>query len=128
MKKGQSGDVFTMLVGSVFAMALLLVIYSVVSGFEAPLSGLEVTKSLAKQAYESKDLCFERKIVPFHKGEVISLDKLVTGVVFDIAIHSIAFEQNGNNYITKTDVNAALSAKCTSPTSCYLYFGSKNCQ
>ena len=128
MKKGQSSDVFTMLIGSVFAVAMLLLIYSAVQSIEPPFSSFEVMKDIAQKAYKNKDLCFGQK-VPFVKGEVLLIDKIVVSQDFQI-LHNAEFLEKFDvkTYRTITTVRAPVSMICDINENCNIYFKSGNCQ
>jgi len=126
MKKAQSGDVVMMLIGGVFAVALLIVIYGVIAAIEPPISGFETLQDLSKQAYKAQGLCFSRQAVPFHDGEVVMLDKFIPDLTFEAKGNLNAFSPTSGVLIADIAVSMPVSAKCIS-NNCKLYFGDTNC-
>jgi len=128
MKKAQSGDVVMMLIGGVFAVALLIVIYGVIGAIEPPISGFEVIMDVSKQAYKAQGLCFSRQAVPFHDSEVVMLkDILIPDLTFKAKGNLNAFSRIGTSLIAEVATSMPVSVKCNSETDCTLYFGDANC-
>jgi hypothetical protein len=70
--KGQAFSTFKILIGAVFATALLVIIYTVVTQIAPPYSGYEATRDLLLQAQKAPGLCFSKSSVAFVEGEDLS--------------------------------------------------------
>lgn len=72
MRKGQQFTIFKMLIGAVFAVALLVFIYATVTRIECPFTSFEITRDLVLQASKAPNNCFEREKVCFASGDIFS--------------------------------------------------------
>ncbi len=70
--KGQQFTVMKMLVGAVFAMILLIIIYESAVRVDCPLNSFETIRDLVIQAARAPEKCFERTTVCFNQGEIIT--------------------------------------------------------
>lgn len=120
--KGQAFTVFKMLIGAVFAVGLLLIVYAVVGGMNYPLSGVGETKNLLLQASRAPGLCFERSIIPFTKDE--GFTDAALGFAGRLDLQSGAGIECGVSSCTvKNDIEVPVSAKCVAGSDCYVCFG-----
>jgi hypothetical protein len=121
--KGQAFAVFKMMIGAVFAVGLLVLIYAAVSGLNYPISGIDETKNLLLQAVRANDLCFERELLRFTEGESFGAEVFgFSSIDFDSsAVADI--DCNARCEVT-ADSEIPVSAECTSGQDCTIWFGS----
>jgi len=132
--KGQAFSVFKILIGAVFAVVLLSIVYYVTAYNQFPPSGVLIIKTVANEANNAQELCFSRKFADFSGGEVMT-----TGAAYfsDIKLDcfvpkSGAFSCSGGSSDCHSECSATakvtlpVSAKCASGT-CTVFLGSENC-
>ena len=130
--KGQSSTVMIMLVGSVFAVALLILVFTFLGGIEPPFHGFKLTQDLVLQASKDKTgLCFGWDKVPFQEGEAMAVSNFLKGADSITAeTHSGLIKCSSTSCEVISDVQTAVSASCTYDAGflrCKIFFGSKNC-
>lgn len=130
MNKGQAFATFKILIGAVFATALLVMVYMIIATISYPISGFESTKEVIIQAYRAPELCFARENVLFTKGEEFteqSLERAV-GTSVDIKKPAPNMEKiSDGHYRVESDLNIPVSAKCDASGDCDVYFFSTDC-
>ena len=136
--KGQAFSTFKILIGAVFAMVLLSIVYNVAT-YKPPISSSVIIKGLVTQASNAQDVCFSRDAVDFVKGEVVTADAEAfspTSVPClsgrpPFSCVSCLTSSCCKSCRIDMNIKSAISAKCvpTTSTTCdvYLYFGSVNC-
>jgi len=132
--KGQAFSVFKILLGAVFAVVLLSIVYDVTIKNQFPSSGVLIIKTVANEANNAQELCFSRKFADFGGGEVIRPDaKYFSDIKLDCFVEkSGAFSCSGVTPSCREEcsvtakVTLPVSAKCTAGT-CTVFLGSENC-
>jgi len=132
--KGQAFSVFKILIGAVFAVVLLSIVYYVTANNQFPSSGVLIIKTVANEANNAQELCFSRKFADFSGGETIRTDaQYFSAIKLDCFVtKSGAFscsDGTSSCYIecsATTKVTLPVSAKCTAGT-CTVFLGSDNC-
>jgi hypothetical protein len=114
------------MIGSVFAVALLIIVYSVVTGMHYPYSGLDSAKAVVLEAQKAPNKCFGREAAMFGENEAIGIQDLVVSGV-SISFRSTSLFSCSGVCTAKRAASAPVSAKCSSSTSCTLYLGDKDC-
>ncbi|MBS3060072.1 MAG: hypothetical protein J4432_01035 [DPANN group archaeon] len=67
--RGQAFSVFKILIGAVFATAMLIIVYNVVESIEFPYQSAEAIRDMVINANQGRDLCFSRTELIFTDGE-----------------------------------------------------------
>jgi len=70
--KGQAFSTFKILIGAVFAVALLVIVYNLI--YVSPIHGTDTLKDLVKSASNAPGQCFWRETADFNGGEMIVSD------------------------------------------------------
>lgn len=86
--KGQQFTVMKMLVGAVFAIVLLTIVYQYATSTDCPLNSFETIRDLVMQAQRAPGKCFETVSVCFNQGEIISklgLENNLVGVTISLS-------------------------------------------
>ena len=125
--RGQAFSTFRILIGAVFAVALLSIVYYVVSSYNIPILGIETVRDVITQAKNAPDQCFLRNFVEFNAGDIVSAGSFSPFIVclkssyppIQCSCSSCRIEQK---------VKISVSAKCSSVTgNCDVYFASEDC-
>lgn len=124
--KGQHSDVMMILVGSVFAVGLLTIIYVYVGSLQSPLSAFEIVQDTLLKAYSSPNFCFSAEKVPFEEKEIIPLNKIVGATVHPVLKTSI-ITCTADSCTASSKSVIPIAAKCSGQV-CDLRFGSSKCQ
>ena len=132
--KGQAFSVFKILIGAVFAVVLLAIVYYVTAYNQFPPSGVLTIKTVANEANNAQELCFSRKFADFSGGEVIRTDaQYFSDIQLDCFVaKSGAFSCTDgpsscySECSATTKVTLPVSAQCASGT-CTVFLGSENC-
>lgn len=117
-----------MLIGAVFAVGLLLLVYAVVAGMNYPISGVEETRNLLLQAKRApgtsvEPMCFERSIIKFTKGEEFTDVVIGEDVSLKSVIGSVKC-QTTTRCTVINDIELPVSAECSRSTGhCTVWFG-----
>lgn len=129
MEKAQAFATFKILIGAVFATALLIMVYMIVETINYPISGFESTKEVIIQAYRAPGLCFARENVMFAEGEGFTEQSLGEAVGTSVNIKKSApnMAVSGDSYTVESDLNIPVSAKCDPSGDCDVYFYSIDC-
>ena len=129
MEKAQAFATFKILIGAVFATALLIMVYMIVATINYPISGFESTKEVIIQAYRAPGLCFARENVMFAEGEGFTEQSLGEAVGTSVNIRKSAPNMglSGDRYTVESDLNIPISAKCDASGDCDVYFYSTDC-
>lgn len=124
MNKGQSGEIFKLLIAAAFSVALLTIIYSYVYSIQPPITGIEAAESVLRSASETPDACFSRDPVHFQEGQPYH-ESMLENFVEDktVSIEGDAPFLSGD--IIEYNAESSLSAECNS--NCKLWIGSSNC-
>lgn len=133
MKKAQAFATFKILIGAVFATALLVMVYMIVATISYPISGFESTKTIIIQAYRAPGLCFARENVLFAEGEEFTEQGLKEAI--GVALQSVTVQKKAPNmeeisdghYKVESDLNIPVSATCDAFGDCEVYFYSTDC-
>ena len=128
MMRGQEMAVFKLLIGAVFAVALLTIIHSAVSNIGCPYSSFEEVRSLVLQASKAPGKCFNRETVCFNDGSIIERKSLEANLP-GISIYSITGIAKGlkcqSNYCTfEAKLNIPIKAECSQPDYCRVVLNS----
>jgi len=133
--QGQAFSTFKILIGAIFAITLMAIVYHMTSQFSPPFSGVSLTKDLLTQASNAPDICFSRKTVDFEKGQAIWIDaEYFSTLNLTCAVNRTGAVScsipNGPNCYKRCDfrqaVSIPISAKC-SIGGCTIFFGTQNC-
>ena len=127
--RGQAFSIFKILMGAVFAVALLVIVYTTVSQYVFPYTGYEITKDIVLQATKSPGDCFSRDEVAFKRDEILveNLAFKEIDVNFDTSGVSTVFDCPAGECTVKHDINTPVSVLCSTPKKCTVYFVSKTC-
>ena len=128
-QKGQSGEVFKLLIAAAFSAALLAIIYGYVYSIQPPITGIEAAESVLRSASETPEACFSRDPVHFQEGQPFYPGMLEGFVAED---KSVFIEGDApflsDDYVIKYNAESSLSAECEDEdVSCYLWIGSSSC-
>lgn len=128
MKRGQEFTVFELLIGSVFAAALLAIVYAIATQMQYPESSHDIIANLLEQATRSPGDCFSREQVSFTKDSIISageFTKFTTTINFNCPDQRVDCDGQAR---FEQDAIISVSAQCsrTGP-GCSLFFGSADC-
>lgn len=130
MFKGQEMAVFKILIGAVFAVALLAIVYSTLANISCPYSAFDEARDLVLQASRAPGKCFQRESVCFEKGTVISAASLkenLPGITSLTVGGSPAGLCSGGRCVFDKKVTLPATAKCSSSSSCALKLNSVVC-
>lgn len=132
--KGQIGTIFKILVGAVFAMAMLGIIYSYINSVSYPGSGIETIKTAISDAKSAKGECIVRKSVKLTSGTQISAStlgidslELKGGIVGNQGTESPIYEI-GDSFKVNKDLTIPMAFKCSPASPCIIYFNKMGCQ
>ena len=128
LMRGQAFTTFKILIGAVFAVALLTIIYYIVPAYQYPYSGVEETRNLVIQAYRAPGKCFTREKIQFKQGEAFTqgaFDPITvkfesTNIVQEKISCSLTY------CTVKQKITAPVSVNCTT-NECKVCFGFPNC-
>ncbi|MEM0372787.1 MAG: hypothetical protein QXO69_03060 [archaeon] len=133
MFKGQEMAVFKILIGAVFAVALLAIVYSALTNVGCPYSAFDEVRNLVLQASRAPNKCFQRESVCFEKGTVISSVSLKENLlgISSLSVSSVSASSlvscAGNQCIFEKKASIPVSAKCSSTVSCAVVINSLSC-
>ena len=128
--RGQAFSTFKILLGSVFAVVMLGIVYQVVSSYNPPISGMDLLDDLLVQATNAPGECFSRYNAEFNSGATINPDSFYPSSVNDIDSGTPAIECP-DSCTVYSKVKIPISAKCEvsgADISCDVFLGSSNCQ
>ena len=124
--KGQAFSTFKILIGSVFAITLLAIVYFITSSYSSPISSADTLKDILVQATNAPGICFSRNMLEFNAGEVIRASSFspieIEGFYSMVpsAVSCVKWECSFNEKI-----KLSVSARCD--PNCRVYFGSETC-
>jgi len=123
--KGQAFSVFKILIGAVFAVAMLSIIYSIVSSYSSPIPGIQTISDLIKQANNAPEQCFSRPHAQFNMNDNIDKDSFLPAIVALHSTESAVDCGSGSCKVAQT-TDIPVSVKC-SLSQCDIYFASSTC-
>lgn len=125
--KGQQFTVMKMLIGAVFAMMLLLIVYDVATRSGCPLNSFEGIRDLVIQASRAPDKCFERTSICFNSGEILTksgLDNNLGEVTVTLKSSAIPGLCTTDRCTLETKYKIPVSVEC-SGSSCTIDIGKR---
>jgi hypothetical protein len=127
--RGQAFDTFKILIGAVFAIVLLVMVYSIVSGYSSPIDGMETTKKVVLAAFNAPGECISANAADFSAEEELSSASFSTPVTLHSATTPVDCSPP-DRCVFSSKVRIAVSAKCSfdgTQTICDVYLGSRDC-
>ena len=128
--KGQAFSTFKILIGSVFAVVMLGIVYYAVSTYSPPMSGLDLMGDMVKQATNAPGNCFSRHSAEFTAGETISADSFLPLNINHFYDRNQAISCLTRECSIIADTKTPMSAVCSISSSeiqCDVYLGSDTC-
>ena len=124
--RGQAFTVFKMLIGGVFAMAMLMLIYQAVGNVSCPTYAFDEILDLSVQASRMPGGCFEKRVC-FDKGTILSSSAFTKNSV----LNSVSFDTS-NDFCSSSSkcvldykVNLYVKVKCSTTSSCKVFIGDR---
>lgn len=124
--KGQAFSTMKILMGAVFAVAMLAIVYHIISTYTPPLTGIETVGDMIKQANNAPGKCFSRDRVDFSKDDSIDARSFSPSIV---QMHSASpvISCVGTDRCTITSkVSVPVAVGC-SISACDVYLASSAC-
>ena len=124
--KGQAFSTMKILMGAVFAVAMLAIVYYIIASYSPPITGIEILGDMIKQANNAPEKCFFRERLDFNKGDSISS---VSFSPFNVNFHSNSplISCSSSSCTISDKVSVPVAIKCDTMSKCYVYFASSTC-
>lgn len=122
--KGQAYSVFKMLIGAVFALALLSIVYLIATQIGCPYSSFETVRELVLDASRAPGSCFERQSVCFEGGTVFTESAFEANLPgMDISFHptSRGVSCTSSTCEIKDKYTIPVCVECSSFSVCKIY-------
>ncbi len=114
------------LIGAVFAVAMLSIVYYIVATYTPPLTGIETVGDMIKQANNAPGKCFSRDRVDFSKDDSIDARSFSPSIV-QLHYASPAISCAGADRCTITSkISVPVAVEC-SISACDVYLASSAC-
>ncbi len=126
--KGQAFDTFKVLIGAVFAIILLVMVYAIVSGYSSPIDGMETTKEVVLGAFNAPGECISANAADFSAEEELSSESFSMPVTLYQATTPVSCSPD--RCVFNDKIRIAVSARCSfdgTQTACEVYLGSRDC-
>jgi hypothetical protein len=125
--KGQAFSVFKILIGSVFAVVLLTIVYQALSSYNSPISALDIIKNTLVQASNAPKKCFLAESVDISEGERIDKNSFSPIIVKSLAKASnVPATCAGTGCTFNSKIKIPVTALCDLD-GCKIYFGYTTC-
>jgi hypothetical protein len=124
--RGQAFSTMKILMGAIFAVTMLSIVYYIISAYSPPLTGIETVGNMIKQANNAPNKCFSQDRVDFTKDDSIDARSFQP---FTVRLHSASavISCTGTDRCTvKNKVSTPVAAMCSGST-CDVYFASSAC-
>jgi hypothetical protein len=129
--KGQAFSTFKILIGSVFAVVMLAIVYFAVSTYAPPISGMDLMGDLVKQATNAPENCFSRQNAEFNSGETIEANSFLPLIIKEFHSSNPGVIDCGSSSCDiNENIKIAVSSIChvnEADIECDVYLGSNSC-